>query len=231
MAVDMAPISPVDFRSLTAAQRRLTCSLEAARRYALASAPVVREALPSFIPSEELELTMPPAKKSARRTPTTSSTSRPSSARSSRRTAPARSASSTKPARSSTRSGQSHTTATRREVERRIARFEKHLDDASEALLLLGKDIGQGGQDAYKEMTKALQALRRDAQKTNRNLLKHFDKLRDAVTPSRSTRRSSTASRARSNGGAGTARSGRVAGTMSSPRPPAKQTARSSAKK
>jgi hypothetical protein len=162
---------------------------------------------------------MPPAKKSARRAPPASSTSRPSSARSSRRTAPARSASSSTPARSSTRSGQSRTTATRREVERRIARFEKHLDDASEALQLLGKDIGRGGQDAYKEVTKALQALRRDAQKTNRNLLKDFDKLRDAVTPSRSTRRSSTASRTRSNGAGGTARSSRVAGTTSSRSP------------
>jgi hypothetical protein len=129
------------------------------------------------------------------------------------------------------RAGVVRRTATRREVERPIARFEKHLDDASEALQLLGKDIGRGGQDAYKELTKALRALRRDAQKTNRNLLKDFDKLPDAVTPSRSTRRSSTASRARSNGAAGTARSSRAAGTTSSrrPCPPDKQTARSSA--
>jgi hypothetical protein len=176
---------------------------------------------------------MPPAKKSARRTPTAGSTSRPSSARSSRPTAPARSASSTKPARSSARSGRSRTTATRREVERRIVQFEKHLEDASEALQLLGKDVGRGGQGAYKEVTKALRALRRDAQKTNRNLLKDFDKLRDAVTPSRSTGRLSAASRARSNGAGGSARSGRVAGTTHSrsPRSPAKQTGRSSATK
>jgi hypothetical protein len=232
MAVDMAPIlafSVADHSStpadvLTSLRPRVDTHLRAHRLFAK---------LCLIHPFREFKLAMPTAKQSTRRTPTASSTSRPLSARSSRRTAPARSASSTKPARSSARSGQSRTTATRREVERRIARFEKHLDDASEALQLLGKDIGRGGQDAYKELTKALRALRRDAQKTNRNLLKDFDKLRDAVTPSRSTRRSSAASRAPSNGAGATARSGRMGATTSSrsPRSPAKQTRRSSATK
>jgi hypothetical protein len=158
---------------------------------------------------------MPPAKKPAR-TPTPRSGSQASSTRSSSRTSAARSARSTAPARSRAGSGQSGAIVTRREVERRIARFEKHLDDASEALQLLGKDIGRGGQEAYKEVTKALRALRRDAQKTNRNLLKDFDKLRDAVTPSRPTRRSSTTSAARSTGAGGTGRSSRAAGATNS---------------
>ena len=173
---------------------------------------------------------MPPAKKPARRAPTPRSSSQASSARSSSRTSAARSARSTAPTRSRTRSAQSAATATRREVERRIARFEKHLDDASEALQLLGKDIGRGGQEAYTEVTKALRELRRDAQKTNRNLLRDFDKLRDAVTPSRPTRRSSTTSAARSTGAGGTGRSSRAAGATSSrgPRRTAKRTAQSS---
>ena len=107
---------------------------------------------------------MPAARKSTTRTPATRSTNR----------APA-----------------SSTPATRREVERRIARVETLLEDVGEALQLLAKDMGRGGQDAYKELTRTAKALRRDAQRTNKRMLKDFDKLRAAVTPSGRTRRSS----------------------------------------
>jgi hypothetical protein len=64
----------------------------------------------------------------------------------------------------------------------------------------LGKDLGRGGQSAYKDLTQMLRALRRDAQRTNRNMLKDFDKLRSAVTPGAATRRSSAKTTARSGG-------------------------------
>jgi hypothetical protein len=44
--------------------------------------------------------------------------------------------------------------ATRRELERRVARVEKLLEDAGEALHLLGKDLGRGAGDAYRELTR-----------------------------------------------------------------------------
>ncbi len=100
-----------------------------------------------------------------------------------------------KPTAKSATGRPSRSAATRRDVERHIARFEKHLDDAGDVLQLLGKDMGRGTQDAYKELTKAMKALRRDAAKTNRNLLKDFDKLRAAVTPGGRTRRSGSAAR------------------------------------
>jgi hypothetical protein len=100
------------------------------------------------------------------------------------------------PARKSptTRSGPRRTTgvraraastsaATRREVEQSIARFEKRLDDANDALQTLGKHLGRGAQSGYKEVTATLRALRRDAAKTNKAALKDFDKLRSALTP------------------------------------------------
>jgi hypothetical protein len=157
----------------------------------LASMLCLREALPSSSSTSGLGVPMPAAKKSAARTPST------------------RSRAGTPPARSSSRTPASRATATRREAERQIARFEKHLDDASEALQLLGKDLGRGAQDAYKDVTKAMQALRRDAKKTNRNVLKDFDKLRAAVTPTRSPRRSSTQAAARSDGTSSATRSSR----------------------
>ena len=54
-----------------------------------------------------------------------------------------------------------------------------------------------------------MQALQRDAKKTNRSVLKDFDKLRAAVTPTRSTRRSSTQAAARSDGTSSATRSSR----------------------
>ena len=82
--------------------------------------------------------------------------------------------------------------ATRGDVERRIARVEKLLGDVGDALQLLGKDMGRGAEDAYKELVRTARALRRDAQRTNKRMLKDFDKLRDALTPSGATRRSSS---------------------------------------
>jgi len=73
---------------------------------------------------------------------------------------------------------------TRRDVERQIARVEKLLGDAGEALELLARDMGRGAEDAYKELVRTAKALRRDAQRTNKRMLKDFDKLRGALTPS-----------------------------------------------
>jgi hypothetical protein len=76
-------------------------------------------------------------------------------------------------------------------VERQIARVERLLGDAGDALQLLGKDMGRGAGDAYKELVRTAKAQRRDAQRTNKRMLKGFDKLRVALTPSGATRRSS----------------------------------------
>lgn len=86
----------------------------------------------------------------------------------------------------------------RRELERRAARVEKLLEDVGEALQLLGKDLGRGAGDAYKELTRTAHALRRDAQRTNQRMLKDLDKLRAAVTPSASPRRQATKRASRS---------------------------------
>jgi hypothetical protein len=119
---------------------------------------------------------MPPARKSAAKKPTTR----------------ARKATQTVRARAATTRQ-----ATRREVEQSIARFEKRLDDASDALKTLGGHLGRGTTSSYKEMTTALTALRREASKTNKQALKDFDALRAAITqkvPAAS--RSKTSSRA-----------------------------------
>jgi hypothetical protein len=125
---------------------------------------------------------MPPARKSAAKTP---------AARASKATQRVRARA------ASTRQ------ATRREVEQSIARFEKRLDDANDALKTLGGHLGRGAQGSYKEMTSALTALRREASKTNKQALKDFDKLRAALaqkTPaaaksSGATKKSSRASK------------------------------------
>ena len=94
--------------------------------------------------------------------------------------------------------------ATRREVEQSIARFEKRLDDANDALKTLGGHLGRGATGSYKDVTAALTSLRREASKTNKQALKDFDKLRTAVTQktqassrtnSRAKKASSTASK------------------------------------
>ena len=77
--------------------------------------------------------------------------------------------------------------ATRREVEQSIARFEKRLDDANDALKTLGGHLGGGAKGSYRDVTAALTSLRREASKTNKQALKDFDKLRAAITQKAST--------------------------------------------
>ena len=96
--------------------------------------------------------------------------------------------------------------ATRREVEQSITRFEKRLEEANDALKALGGHLGTGARGSYKEVTAALTALRRSAAKTNKEALKDFDKLRGALTKTSS---SAGASRTkRSSTSASTSRSG-----------------------
>ena len=90
------------------------------------------------------------------------------------------------------------TASTRREVERSIKRWEKALDDASQALQALARDSGKGAKTAYRDLTKALTMLRRDAQKTNREVLKDIEKLAAAVAAGAGVRTPSRASASRS---------------------------------
>ena len=98
---------------------------------------------------------------------------------------PARKSATSKPAARASRATQgvraraaSTKQATRREVEQSIARFEKRLDDANDALKTLGGHLGRGSQRSYKEVTAALAALRREATKTNKQALKDFDSVK-----------------------------------------------------
>jgi hypothetical protein len=101
--------------------------------------------------------------------------------------------------------------ATRRDVEQSIARFEKRLDEANDALKTLGGHLGSGARGSYKEVTAALVALRRNAAKTNKEALKDFDKLRGALTKTKAsagssrTARSNSSSSSRSTGSKSTA--------------------------
>jgi hypothetical protein len=101
--------------------------------------------------------------------------------------------------KSTARSGQgvraraaARSSATRREVEQSIARFEKRLDEANDALKALGGHLGTGARGSYKEVTAALTALRRSASKTNKQALKDFDSLRAALTQKTSAARTNT---------------------------------------
>jgi hypothetical protein len=147
--------------------------------------------------------------------------------------------------KSTARSGQgvraraaARSSATRREVEQSIARFEKRLDEANDALKTLGGHLGSGARGSYKEVTAGLTALRRSAAKTNKQALKDFDKLRAALTKtnasggaSRTTRSSSSAS-SRSTGSRSTAsRSTASRSTASRSTSARKTTGRSRAKK
>ena len=104
--------------------------------------------------------------------------------------------------KTSARSGQgvraraaARSSATRREVEQSIARFEKRLDEANDALKTLGGHLGSGARGSYKEVTTALVALRRNAARTNKQALKDFDKLRHALTQTNAASTSSRATR------------------------------------
>jgi DNA-binding protein HU-beta len=103
----------------------------------------------------------------------------PPARRSATRKTAARASSATKAVRARAASTKQ---ATRREVEQSIARFEKRLDDANDALKTLGTHLGRGAQGSYKEVTSALASLRREAAKTNKQALKDFDKVRTTLT-------------------------------------------------
>lgn len=161
---------------------------------------------------------MPPARRSATKKP---------AARASRATKAVRArASSTKQ-------------ATRREVEQSIARFEKRLDDASDALKTLGTHLGRGAQGSYKDMTSALASLRREATKTNKQALKDFDKVRAALTQkvpaaakSNSRSKSSTAKSSTAKSSTAKSSTGASKASSGSSRTGARKTAsRSSAKR
>ena len=103
--------------------------------------------------------------------------------------------------KSTARSGQgvraraaARSSATRREVEQSIARFEKRLDEANDALKTLGGHLGTSARGSYKDVTTALAALRRNAAKTNKQALKDFDQVRTALTKSNASSSTSKAS-------------------------------------
>ena len=120
---------------------------------------------------------MPPARRS--------STTKPAARSAGKSTTRSANGTATRATRSVRARAASTSAATRREVEQSIARFEKRLDDANDALKTLGKHLGRGAQSSYKEVTAALTALRREAAKTNKQALKDFDKIRSAITQSR----------------------------------------------
>jgi hypothetical protein len=152
---------------------------------------------------------MPPAKKSPARTTsrasTASKTSRTSTASKTGRASTAR-----KTSRATT--GARPRPITRKEVEQATARFEKALAEANDALQTLGQNVGRGAQRAYKDLAKALQVVRRDAQKTNRSMIKDLEKLAAAVTPGRTKTPATRKTPARS------ARAGSAAKKASRPR-------------
>jgi hypothetical protein len=150
---------------------------------------------------------MPPA----RRSTTSRSTASKSTARTASRS-PARATRAVRARAAST------SAATRREVEQSIARFEKRLDEANDALKTLGGHLGSGARGSYKEVTAGLTALRRNAARTNKQALKDFDKLRAALTHSNASSgssRSTKASSSSSRGGAKRSTSSRASGSRS----------------
>jgi phosphoenolpyruvate-protein kinase (PTS system EI component) len=92
----------------------------------------------------------------------------------------------------------------RKEVEAAVARFDKALDEATKALATMRSDLGKGAKSAYKDVAAALTALRRDATRTNRAVVKDFDKLRTSVTAAaKSSGRSTSSSAAKKSRGTG----------------------------
>ncbi len=71
---------------------------------------------------------------------------------------------------------------TRKEVEQATARFEKALDEATQALQAMRNDLGKGAHAAYKDIAAALRTLRANAKKSNRTVLKDIEKLASSVT-------------------------------------------------
>ena len=98
------------------------------------------------------------------------------------------------------RSSSSPSPATvRRQAERTMTRIEKGLDEAQDALRALGKDLGRGSKDLYKDTEQFLRAARRDAAKANRAARRDLEKLvgkRSTGAPRRtSAKRGSAAKR------------------------------------
>jgi hypothetical protein len=79
---------------------------------------------------------------------------------------------------------------TRREVEAATKRFDKALDDATSALQTMGANFGRGAKSTYREVERALQTLRRDAQKANRTVIKDLEKVWAAAGSASPTSRS-----------------------------------------
>jgi len=84
-------------------------------------------------------------------------------------------------------------TSAQGEAERTIKRFEKSLDEAQAAIRALGKDVGKGGRDLYRDIETLLKSAKRDAGKANRAALKDLGKLGAAVTPATARRARPTA--------------------------------------
>src|ERR1700730_1710127 len=94
--------------------------------------------------------------------------------------------------------------ATRRRVEQAAKRLEKSIEEKQGALTTLSQDLGKGGRTQYKHLERAAKAMRRDAEKTNRQLRKDLEALaatvtkpgaEKAATPKRTTARKTTGTR------------------------------------
>ena len=95
--------------------------------------------------------------------------------------------------------------SSRREVQRAISSFEKAIEDANGALQALARSAGKDAKDRYRELTKSLTAVRRDAKRHNAKLIREFDKLKGAVSAPVSKARG-TVTRSRSAGTAAAAK-------------------------
>lgn len=114
---------------------------------------------------------MPQAKKPAAKKPTA-------------KRAPVKKSPANPSARASSKSS-SMSASTRLQLERATKRLETSLQQASDALKALGRDVGHSGHRSYKDIGTGLSALRRDAKDANRTLVADLKKLRASVSPSK----------------------------------------------
>jgi uncharacterized protein YukE len=89
------------------------------------------------------------------------------------------------PARSSAGKSGSMSASTRLQLERATKRLENSLEQASQALKALGRDVGHSGHRSYKDIGTGLNALRRNAKDANRTLTADLKKLRATATSSK----------------------------------------------
>lgn len=89
------------------------------------------------------------------------------------------------PARSSAGKSGSMSASTRLQLERATKRLETSLQQASDALKALGRDVGHSGHRSYKDIGAGLSALRRDAKDANRTLVADLKKLRASMSSSK----------------------------------------------